>query len=83
MRKKKKKLIRKKLDELSDRLDNKTYSEKEKQVMKDMMDVVKDVLKACEDNDEEALEKIRQRMKDDDPLDRLIENDDEEGTEKD
>ena len=83
MRKKKRKLIKQKFNALYESLEKKTYSEKEKQVMQDMMDVYKEVLKACENNDEAALEKIRQRLKDDDPLDRLVENDEETRTKKD
>jgi len=83
MRKKKRKLIRQKLNELYKRLDNKTFSEKDKAVMFDMLDVSRDLYKACENNDEEALEKIRQRLKKNDPLNKLIENDEERETKKD
>jgi hypothetical protein len=83
MHKKKKRLIKQKFHELYERLDKKTCSEKDKQVMKDMMDVYKEVVKACENNDEAALERIRQRLKDDNPMDKLVEDDEAEGTEKD
>ena len=83
MRKKKRKLIRQKLNELYKRLDNKTFSEKDKAVMFDMLDVSRDLYKACENNDEEALEKIRQRLGKNDPLNKLIENDEERETKKD
>jgi len=83
MRKKKRKLIRQKLNELYKRLDNKTFSEKDKAVMFDMLDVSRDLYKASENNDEEALEKIRQRLKKNDPLNKLIENDEERETKKD
>ena len=83
MRKKKRKLIRQKLNELYKRLDNKTFSEKDKAVMVDMLDVYRDLYKACENNDEEALEKIRQRLGKNDPLNKLIENDEERETKKD
>ena len=83
MRKKKRKLIRQKLNELYKRLDNKTFSEKDKAVMVHMLDVYRDLYKACENNDEEALEKIRQRLGKNDPLNKLIENDEERETKKD
>ncbi len=51
--------------------------------MKDMLDVYKEVLKACKNDDEAALERIRQRLKYDNPIDKLLEDDEAQGTEKD